>query len=219
MVPNGITSFWIPFWLKSDIFLSSGIAILSVVFYHFAPDLLPGGFAGVDIFFVISGFLMTKIIATGLERQSFNIIQFYAARFKRIIPALLVLCVILSLATFFWLPTNEYQKLGNYVGYTALLISNLKLKKESGDYFATDSHENWFLHTWSLSVEWQFYLVLPFIMMALYPLRKKVDPGICLLMLALCSFFVGIFSPSVNSATRFYLMPYRAWEMLCGGLV
>ncbi|AVY96893.1 acyltransferase [Lelliottia sp. WB101] len=204
---------------RQDINLLRGIAILSVVFYHFAPDLLPGGFAGVDIFFVISGFLMTKIIATGLERQSFNIIQFYAARFKRIIPALLVLCVILSLATFFWLPTNEYQKLGNYVGYTALLISNLKLKKESGDYFATDSHENWFLHTWSLSVEWQFYLVLPFIMMALYPLRKKVDPGICLLLLALCSFFVGIFSPSVNSATRFYLMPYRAWEMLCGGLV
>lgn len=204
---------------RQDINLLRGIAILSVVFYHFAPGLLPGGFAGVDIFFVISGFLMTKIIATGLERQSFNLIQFYAARCKRIIPALLVLCIILSLVTFFWLPTIEYRKLGNYVGYAALFISNLKLKKESGDYFATDSHENWFLHTWSLSVEWQFYLVLPFIMMALYPLRKKVDPGICLLLLAVCSFFVGMNSHSVNAATRFYLMPYRAWEMLCGGLV
>lgn len=204
---------------RQDINMLRGIAILSVVFYHFAPGLLPGGFAGVDIFFVISGFLMTKIIGTGLERRSFNLFKFYAARCKRIIPALLVLCATISIIMFFWLPTNEYQKLGNYVGYTALFISNLKLKKDSGDYFATDSHENWFLHTWSLSVEWQFYLILPIIMMALYPLRKKVDPGICLLLLAVCSFFISMFSPSVNSAIRFYLMPSRAWEMLCGGLV
>lgn len=204
---------------RQDINLLRGIAILSVVFYHFAPTLLPGGFTGVDIFFVISGFLMTKIIATSLERQTFNLFQFYAARSKRIIPALLMLCVVLALVTFFWLPTNEYRKLGNYIGYAALFISNLKLKKESGDYFATDSHENWFLHTWSLSVEWQFYLVLPFIMMALYPLRKRVDTGLCLLLLALCSFLVSVTSTSLDAATRFYLMPYRAWEMLCGGLV
>ncbi|MGY5369843.1 acyltransferase family protein [Enterobacter oligotrophicus] len=204
---------------RQDINLLRGIAILSVVFYHFAPTLLPGGFTGVDIFFVISGFLMTKIIATSLERQTFNLFQFYAARSKRIIPALLMLCVVLALVTFFWLPTNEYRKLGNYIGYAALFISNLKLKKESGDYFATDSHENWFLHTWSLSVEWQFYLVLPFIMMALYPLRKRVDSGLCLLLLALCSFLVSVTSTSLDAATRFYLMPYRAWEMLCGGLV
>lgn len=204
---------------RQDINLLRGIAILSVVFYHFAPSLLPGGFVGVDIFFVISGFLMTKIIATKLEQQNFNLFQFYAARCKRIIPALLVLCVILSLVTLFWLPTNEYRKLGNYVGYAALFISNLKLKKDSGDYFATDSHESWFLHTWSLSVEWQFYLVLPFIMMALHPFRKKLAPEIGLLLLAICSFLVGMNSHSVDSATRFYLMPYRAWEMLCGGLV
>ncbi|QCZ27344.1 acyltransferase family protein [Leclercia adecarboxylata] len=162
---------------RQDINLLRGIAILSVVFYHFTATLLPGGFAGVDVFFVISGFLMTKIIATGLERNSFNLLQFYAARCKRIIPALLAMCLIVAVTTFFWLPTNEYQKLGNYIGYAALFISNLKLNKESGDYFALDSHENWFLHTWSLSVEWQFYLVLPFIMMALYPLRKKLNTG------------------------------------------
>lgn len=204
---------------RQDINLLRAVAILSVVFYHFAPTLLPGGFTGVDIFFVISGFLMTKIISTNLEKQSFNLIQFYAARAKRIIPALLIMCIVLALVTLFWLPTNEYKKLGNYIGYTALFISNLKLKKETGDYFATDSHENWFLHTWSLSVEWQFYLVLPFIMMALYPLRKRVDTGLCLLVLAFCSFWISITSTSIDAATRFYLMPYRAWEMLCGGLV
>lgn len=204
---------------RQDINLLRGIAILSVVFYHFTATLLPGGFAGVDVFFVISGFLMTKIIATGLERNRFNLIQFYAARCKRIIPALLAMCLVIAMATLFWLPTNEYKKLGNYIGYAALFISNLKLNKETGDYFALDSHENWFLHTWSLSVEWQFYLVLPFIMMALYPLRKKLDTGLCLLILTVASFMVSITHTSTNAASSFYLMPYRAWEMLCGGLV
>ncbi|MFZ3621474.1 acyltransferase family protein [Leclercia barmai] len=204
---------------RQDINLLRGIAILSVVFYHFTATLLPGGFAGVDVFFVISGFLMTKIIATGLERNSFNLLQFYAARCKRIIPALLAMCLIVAVTTFFWLPTNEYQKLGNYIGYAALFISNLKLNKESGDYFALDSHENWFLHTWSLSVEWQFYLVLPFIMMALYPLRKKLNTGLCLAVLTIAAFIVSITHTPTNAATSFYLMPYRAWEMLCGGLV
>jgi len=204
---------------RQDINLLRGIAILSVVFYHFIATLLPGGFAGVDVFFVISGFLMTKIIATGLERNSFNLIQFYAARCKRIIPALLAMCLIVAATTFFWLPTNEYQKLGNYIGYAALFISNLKLNKESGDYFAPDSHENWFLHTWSLSVEWQFYLVLPFIMMGLYPLRKKLNTGLCLAILTVASFIVSVTHTPNAAATSFYLMPYRAWEMLCGGLV
>ncbi|HAS0831399.1 TPA: acyltransferase, partial [Enterobacter cloacae subsp. cloacae] len=94
---------------RQDINLLRGVAILSVVLYHFAPALLPGGFVGVDIFFVISGFLMTKIISTGLEKRSFNLIGFYAARSKRIIPALLMLCIIMALVTLFWLPTNEYR--------------------------------------------------------------------------------------------------------------
>lgn len=204
---------------RQDINLLRGIAILSVVLYHFAATLLPGGFVGVDVFFVISGFLMTKIIGTGLERQSFNLIQFYAARCKRIIPALFALCVVLPLVTLLWLPTNEYRKLGNYIGYVVLFISNLKLNRETGDYFTTDSHENWFLHTWSLSVEWQFYLVLPLIMLAVYPLRKRVNTGTCLAVLTLGSFLACVMLTHTNASTRFYLMPYRAWEMLCGGLV
>ncbi|MGK9174765.1 acyltransferase [Yokenella regensburgei] len=204
---------------RQDINLLRGIAILSVVLYHFAGQLLPGGFAGVDVFFVISGYLMTKIIATGLERRSFNLIQFYAARCKRIIPALLIFCTILLLATYLWMPNNEYRKLGNYVGYVALFISNIKLNKEAGDYFATSAHENWFLHTWSLSVEWQFYLILPIILMAVYPFRKRISSGSCLLILTLCSFLACITLTSSSASTRFYLMPYRAWEMLCGGLV
>lgn len=205
---------------RQDINLLRGIAIVSVVFYHFAAQLLPGGFAAVDVFFVISGFLMTKIIAGGLEAQTFSLLRFYTARCKRIIPALLALCLLLPLLMWFWLPALEFRRLGNYISYAILFISNIKLNKDAGGYFATSSHENWLLHTWSLSVEWQFYLALPLLLMALHLVRKRISMMFSLMLLAICS-FIGcvIYASAGNLSSLFYLMPFRAWEMLCGGLV
>ncbi len=205
---------------RQDINLLRGIAIVSVVFYHFAAQLLPGGFAAVDVFFVISGFLMTKIIAGGLEAQTFSLLRFYTARCKRIIPALLALCLLLPLLMWFWLPALEFRRLGNYISYAILFISNIKLNKDAGGYFATSSHENWLLHTWSLSVEWQFYLALPLLLMALHLVRKRISMTLSLMLLAICS-FIGcvIYASAGNLSSLFYLMPFRAWEMLCGGLV
>jgi peptidoglycan/LPS O-acetylase OafA/YrhL len=205
---------------RQDINLLRGIAIVSVVFYHFAAQLLPGGFAAVDVFFVISGFLMTKIIAGGLEAQTFSLLRFYTARCKRIIPALLALCLLLPLLMWFWLPALEFRRLGNYISYAILFISNIKLNKDAGGYFATSSHENWLLHTWSLSVEWQFYLALPLLLMALHLVRKRISMMLSLMLLAICS-FIGcvIYASAGNLSSLFYLMPFRAWEMLCGGLV
>lgn len=205
---------------RQDINLLRGIAVISVVFYHFAATLLPGGFAAVDVFFVISGFLMTKIIAGGLETQTFSLLRFYVARCKRIIPALLTLCVVLSIAMWSWLPTLEFRRLGNYINYAILFISNIKFNKDAGGYFATSSHENWLLHTWSLSVEWQFYLALPLLLMALHLLRKHVSMIYTLMLLAAGSFIACvIYARAGNLSSLFYLMPFRAWEMLCGGLV
>lgn len=205
---------------RQDINLLRGIAVISVVFYHFAATLLPGGFAAVDVFFVISGFLMTKIIAGGLETQTFSLLRFYVARCKRIIPALLTLCVVLSIAMWSWLPTLEFRRLGNYINYAILFISNIKFNKDAGGYFATSAHENWLLHTWSLSVEWQFYLALPLLLMALHLLRKHVSTIYTLMLLAAGSFIACvIYARAGNLSSLFYLMPFRAWEMLCGGLV
>lgn len=205
---------------RQDINLLRGIAVVSVVFYHFAARLLPGGFAAVDVFFVISGFLMTKIIAGGLEAQTFSLLQFYVARCKRIIPALLALCIVLSVAMWSWLPSLEFRRLGNNINYAILFISNIKFNKDAGGYFATSSHENWLLHTWSLSVEWQFYLALPLLLMALHPLRKHVSMMYSLVLLAAGSFIACmLYARAGNLSSLFYLMPFRAWEMLCGGLV
>ena len=203
---------------RHDINLLRGLAILSVVFYHFVPKLLPGGFIGVDIFFVISGYLMTSIITKNAIKGDFSFISFYSARFRRIVPALFVMTIMLMLAFWYWLPTVEYRKLGNYVGYVVLFISNIRLNKESGDYFAGDSHENWFLHTWSLSVEWQFYLLLPLLIVFLVKIKKAKSLPYVFLALAVLSFSSSVYHSSEFDSSTFYLLQYRAWEMLCGGL-
>ncbi|WP_333892581.1 acyltransferase family protein [Atlantibacter subterraneus] len=204
---------------RHDINLLRGIAIAAVVAYHFAPLWAPGGFAGVDIFFVVSGFLMTKIICGGQETGTFNLFTFYIARCKRIIPALYFMCAVLFLLSWLWFPSLEFKAVGQYISYVVLFISNIKLNKDTAGYFTADSHENWFLHTWSLSVEWQFYLVLPLVLIVAYRFRKKIHPSVTMVLLTLAS-FISIFCVNgKHTASTFYLMPFRAWEMLCGGLV
>lgn len=204
---------------RHDINVLRGLAILAVVLYHFAPALLPGGFVGVDIFFVISGFLMTSIIMNGIEKEKFCLLSFYAARFRRIAPALMVMSATLMVAFWSWLPSIEYKKLGSYVGYVILFISNIKLNKESSDYFASDSHENWFLHTWSLSVEWQFYLLLPLLIVLLSTLKKTRLIIHTYVLLGFISFLCCLYFHSESTSSTFYLFQYRSWEMLSGGLV
>ena len=135
-------------------------AVVAVVLYHFGVPGFAGGFVGVDVFFVISGFLMTGIIISGLERGDFSLWGFYLARARRIIPALLVLCASLLILGWFWLPNADYKMLASHVCTAVAFVSNLKFWREAG-YFDAASHEKWLLHTWSLSVEWQFYILLP----------------------------------------------------------
>ncbi|HBL4918517.1 TPA: acyltransferase, partial [Enterobacter hormaechei] len=130
------------------------IAVLAVVLFHFNIDGFNGGFAGVDIFFVISGFLMTGIIFSRLDSASFSLADFYMARCKRIIPALAALCIAVMIACWFILIPADYESLGNHVLSSMLFISNNTYFSEV-NYFDADSHSKWLLHTWSLSVEWQ----------------------------------------------------------------
>lgn len=141
-------------------------AVIAVVIYHFNSQWLSGGFAGVDVFFVISGYLMTSIILKGISTENFSIMYFYMARAKRIIPALFIMCLAVLLLGWFILSPIEFKDLGKHTAASAGFVSNLIYWKESG-YFAASSHSKWLLHTWSLSVEWQFYLIYPVLLVIL----------------------------------------------------
>lgn len=199
-------------------------AVATVVLYHFGIPGFGAGFAGVDIFFVISGFLMTGIIFNGLEKQRsenihFSILSFYLARARRIFPALIFLCISLIVAGWFLFPMVDYMALGNQIRSSLMFISNIHFWR-AGGYFDTASHEKWLLHTWSLSVEWQFYLVLPLIASALWRIRPGRRPFLILTAVCfLASFFASILVVKYSSSSAFYLLPNRAWEMLAGGLV
>ena len=147
---------------RSDINGLRAMAVLLVLFFHFNVPLISGGFVGVDVFFVISGYLMTGIIFTKLDAGKFSFIDFYLARGKRIVPPLFILLLFLSVWGYFYLFSIDYRELGKYIVASALFISNLILSSNV-DYFADSASGNWLLHTWSLSVEWQFYIVYPVI--------------------------------------------------------
>lgn len=204
---------------RQDINALRAWAVISVVLYHFSIPGFSGGFLGVDIFFVISGYLMTGIIISGLESSKFSILAFYFARIKRIIPALLFLCVVLLIIGWFLLAPDDYQTLAKHVKDTLLFVSNNTYRKESG-YFDAVSHEKWLLHTWSLSVEWQFYIILPLIFYAAWLVNKKRGWLFSVVLaLFLYSFLSCIYKTNIAPTKAFYLIKYRCWEMLAGSLV
>ncbi|UCQ11985.1 acyltransferase family protein [Edwardsiella tarda] len=193
-------------------------AVVAVVCYHFGVPGFFGGFVGVDIFFVISGFLMTGIIIKGLECGSFSLRDFYLSRAIRIIPALLVLCISLLIFGWIWLPNVDYKMLSAHVGTAVAFVSNIKLWREAG-YFDAASHEKWLLHTWSLSVEWQFYILFPIVCLLLWRWFGKRGVKITLVTAGLLSLSLSIYASRHWPGAAFYLLPTRAWEMLAGGLV
>lgn len=198
-------------------------AVVAVILYHFGVTGFKGGFVGVDIFFVISGYLMTGIIVGGLEKhqdgKNFSLTNFYLARARRIVPALLALFIVLLALGWFWLSSEDYSTLGNHSAYALVFYSNIKFFKEAG-YFDADSFEKWLLHTWSLSVEWQFYIVLPLILLMLWKIRPSKNFIIAFMSTGLLlSLSASIVISNSNTSAAFYLLPTRAWEMLAGGLV
>ena len=193
------------------------IAVLAVVIFHFNPQFLPGGFAGVDVFFVISGFLMTSIIFNGVEKNTFSLFKFYNARANRIIPVLAVMSAVLIVFGWFYLIPSDYRDLGRQVEKSSLFISNLLFAK-GGGYFDTAEHTKWLLHTWSLSVEWQFYIFFPIIIIALKKYLSLNNLKRVVIGLFLASFIYCVYATYKDSKTAYFLLTSRAWEMLLGGL-
>ena len=193
------------------------IAVIAVVLFHFNPAWLPGGFAGVDVFFVISGFLMTGIIFKGLENQNFSTLKFYVARANRIIPALFVLCFTLLVFGGLFLSPAEYKSLGSHASGSVGFVSNFFYWRESG-YFDASSKEKWLLHTWSLSVEWQFYVIYPILLVAMRKFLSLQTMKVSIVIGTVIGFIFCALTTSMWPNSSYYLLPTRAWELMIGGV-
>lgn len=202
---------------RSDINGLRAIAVIAVVLFHFNESWLPGGFAGVDVFFVISGFLMTGIIFTGIEESNFSIINFYISRANRIIPALAMLCVALLVFGWFYLTPLDYKVLSKHVGSSMSFVSNIVYWREAG-YFEAASHEKWLLHTWSLSAEWQFYIIYPLLLVGMHKFFSLQALKATILLGTILGFIFCIVATYIWPDPAYYLLPTRAWEMLLGGV-
>jgi peptidoglycan/LPS O-acetylase OafA/YrhL len=194
-------------------------AVMAVLFFHFSLIGLPGGFAGVDVFFVISGYLMTAIVVSGHEKGHFSVWKFYVARARRILPALMVVIATLLLLGWFWLPTPDYQALGRQAQEALGFTANIYYNKKAG-YFDAAAQEKWFLHTWSLAVEAQFYLLYPVFLALMW----RFWSGLKALMIGLLVLFVASLALNLivtfsKPTAAFYLLPSRSWELAAGGLV
>lgn len=203
---------------RQDINGLRALAVLIVVLFHFGIPYAQGGFVGVDVFFVISGYLMTGIIVRRLETGKFSLLGFYLDRARRIIPALAALCGVLLLLGGLWLLPTEYRLLGKHVASSISFLSNAVFWLESG-YFDLESHQKWLLHTWSLSVEWQFYLLYPLLLLGVFRLCRANTVRWLVLAATLLSFALSVYASSRWASAAFYLLPTRAWEMLVGGIV
>ncbi len=204
---------------REDINALRALAVTAVVLFHYKVNFVLGGFVGVDIFFVISGYLMTTIITGRLAKGSFSIWEFYGDRAKRIVPGLLGLCFGLLAAGYFVLDPFTYQPLGRTAIGALLFVSNFQFW-EGTSYFNPENANQWLLHSWSLSVEWQFYLVYPIILLGLHAGRKTRRYLVPILwLLAVSSLLLCVWSSRLYPVSAFYLLPQRAWEMLAGGIV
>lgn len=192
------------------------IAVTTVVAYHAFPQAAPGGFTGVDVFFVISGFLISGLILKGLEDGSFTSRDFYARRIRRILPALtVVLAASLAFGWFALLP-DEYRLLGKHAAAAAGFVVNIVFVREAG-YFDVVANLKPLLHLWSLSVEEQFYVIWPLLMMAGWRLgiRLAALMGVALLI----SFQINVDHVGWDPVGTFFGLPTRLWELALGGVL
>ncbi|ADI30623.1 acyltransferase family protein [Methylotenera versatilis] len=198
---------------RPDIDGLRAIAVLSVVIFHAFPTWVKGGFVGVDIFFVISGFLISTIIFENLSKDSFSFFEFYSRRVKRIYPVLLVVLSVCFLFGWFALLADEFKILGKHLAAGAGFVSNLVLWSESG-YFDNAADTKPLLHLWSLGVEEQFYIIWP--LLAWFAWKKKFNFLWVSFSILLVSFLLNIVQVHSNATATFYSPQTRFWELLIG---
>ncbi|MGJ4962396.1 acyltransferase family protein [Bradyrhizobium sp. HKCCYLRH3061] len=202
---------------RPDIDGLRAVAVTAVLIYHAFPQLLPGGFAGVDVFFVISGYLITGIIDRQWSDGSFSFATFYARRILRIFPSLITVVSATFLISWFVLPVAEMEALGSNIVGAAAFIENFMLHEQVVGYFDPGAERLPLLHLWSLGIEEQYYIVWPaaFVLIARWPSQKAVViAGLGLGSLLLC-----LTTPAREAAWAFYSPTTRGWELLAGSLL
>jgi peptidoglycan/LPS O-acetylase OafA/YrhL len=198
---------------RRDIDGLRGIAVLLVVGFHAFPTTVSGGFAGVDIFFVISGYLISTIIVAELGRGSFSFVEFYFRRIRRIFPALLVVLTSCMMFGYSWLLPHDYKELGKHVAAGAAFVSNFVLLAESG-YFDLSAHFKPLLHLWSLGIEEQFYLIWPVSLWLCFHQRWNIL--VLAVAVGMTSFVLNVGLVGAHPASDFYLPWTRLWELMAG---
>ena len=191
--------------------------MLAVLIFHLNRAWLPGGFVGVDVFFVISGYLITSIIVRGKEAGTFSFWSFYQRRIARLFPALLAMVLVTVVVARGLYTSWDFANTSAAFSASVLSIANFHQWMQ-GDYFALSADAQPLMHCWSLSVEEQFYLVFPFLFCGLRCLGGRACVAV-ITMVALASFSMSLYWRFEHASSGFYLLPSRAWELLAGSLL
>lgn len=204
---------------RPDIDGLRAVAVMAVVLHHLSSRWVPGGFIGVDVFFVISGYLITKIIHREMEDGSFTFARFYERRIRRLFPALFTVIVFVLVAGWFLLLPSDYLATFRAAAGTVLFSANIVFWRDLAEgYFAADAKLNPLLHMWSLGVEEQFYLLFPLVLLMIHRYaRTWLIPVLWAGLFA--SLALSIVLTPIKSVASYFLLPTRAWEMLVGSLL
>ncbi|WP_300449521.1 acyltransferase family protein [Accumulibacter sp.] len=201
---------------RPDIDGLRALGVLLVVAFHAFPKALPGGFVGVDIFFVVSGFLISTIIFGSLENNSFSFQEFYARRVRRIFPALAIVLATGWAIGWYMLLVDEQQQLGLHIAAGAGFVANFVLWSEAG-YFDSDAYTKPLLHLWSLGIEEQFYIVWPLLLALVW--RRRTGFLAITIAIAIASFAANILTVGADAVAAFYAPWSRFWELMTGGIL
>lgn len=200
---------------RANIDVLRAFAVLPVVLFHLNVGLIPGGFLGVDVFFVISGYLITKLLKAELEQGGINLLEFWRRRILRILPALITMVLITFLAGQLLLFAPERDDLAVNSWAALLSVSNISHWLNYGGYWGAEAGNSPLLHTWSLGVEEQFYLLYPIFLLLLFRCFNRI-PVWLIISVLLVSFGIFIYGLQNHPSSTFYLLPARAWELAAG---
>ena len=217
-----------PRGVRPEIQALRAVAVLAVVLYHLWPGRLPGGFVGVDIFFVISGFLITSHLVREVDRTGgISLAQFWARRARRLLPASILVLVSAALLVVAFVPQSYWLQFFREIGAATIYLENWQLAADAVDYLAADNEASPVQHFWSLSVEEQFYIAWPLIVVAAAFLsgvkasaaRRRIFVAVALGVVTVASLVFSILWTSQDAASAYFITPTRAWEFGAGGLL